>query len=109
MANYAISGVWKDNNNVITHYAFHNFDDNGSTIGLATKRTKAEAIRLLDISGNSSITILWNYTNPGWKRGSIITVVGTALNRYLRTNHDDTTRDNLGHLIDYGLVTNNFA
>lgn len=109
MANYAISGVWKNDNNVITHYAFHELNDDGNTVGLATKKTKAEAIRLLDITGNSAITILWNYTNPGWNRGSVVTVVGVAPNRYLRTTHDGTTRDNLGHLINYGFVANNFS
>lgn len=102
MTNYAISGVWKDGGE-ITHYAFHVFI-NPYTIGKAVKKTKTEAVNLLDNTVNSAVTVLWNYTNPEWRIGTEVKVVGTAPNKYLRTNQDGTVRDNLAHLIDYGLV-----
>jgi hypothetical protein len=38
MANYKISGVWKNNDNVITHYAFHTVGEDSTT--RAQKTTK---------------------------------------------------------------------
>lgn len=110
MANYAISGVWKDSNGTITHYAIHdaNFTAN-STDNPAKKYSKAEAITLLDNSINSAKSMLWNYSTHGWNWGTTIQVVGTGTNRYLRTTQDGTVRDNLDHLIDYSFVTMNLS
>jgi hypothetical protein len=108
MADYAISGIWTDTNNVITHYAFHIYNTNGS-LRQATKKTKAEAVRLLDNEQNSGITILWNYTDQEWQTGTTINVVGTSPNRYLRTTHDRTVHDNLSHLINYGYIADNIS
>lgn len=44
MAKYRISGVWKDNSNVIIAYAFHL--EGESIISRAVKKTKAQAIAL---------------------------------------------------------------
>lgn len=109
MANYAISGVWKNSDGVITHYAIHVHNIINNTIGLATKTAKPQAVTLLDTPGNSGITILWNYNNHSWDEGTRIDVVGNYPNKYLRTYHDGTVRDNLAHLINYGMITNNFA
>jgi hypothetical protein len=59
MVKYRISGVWKDINNVITHYAFHTVSEN--TISRAVKKTKLEAIKLLETYGNTATTWVWNY------------------------------------------------
>lgn len=90
MVNYAISGVWKNSNNVITHYAIYPFNDKENTIGLATKTTKSDVVKLLDNSQNSAITILWNYNTEGWNRGATVSVVGSYPNKYLRTHQDGT-------------------
>lgn len=109
MANYTISGIWKDANKVITHYAVHMLDNEKSLIGLATKMNKSAAIKLLENPQNRAITMLWNYGSESWKRGTDIIVVGAGNDRYLRTTQDSTVRDNLAHLINYGLVTINFS
>lgn len=109
MAKYAISGVWKNTQGTITHYAVHEFNEQENSMELGVKMTKATAVRLLENYQNSAITILWNYAQLGWVKGTTINVVGTAADRYLRTTQDGTVRDNLGHLINYGLITNNFA
>lgn len=54
MAEYRISSIWKDANSVITHYAFHTVIANGAT--KATKKSKAQAIALLEVNGNSATT-----------------------------------------------------
>jgi len=46
MAEYRISGVWKNSNDVITHYAFHTV--NGKEITRTSKKSKADAIELLE-------------------------------------------------------------
>lgn len=109
MVNYTISGIWKDTNGVITHYAVHEFDDDDNTISLATKMSKSAAVKLLEQSQNKVITMLWNYTDEGWKRGTDIIVVGTGNDKYLRTTQDSTVRDNLAHLINYGMITKEFS
>lgn len=105
---YAISGIWKDNANVITHYAIHSLNLNDKTVGFAEKKSKPEAIRLLSSNYNIAKTILWNYKTQCWDLGSSIEIVGTQFNKYLRSNHDETERNNLSHLIDYGFVTDSF-
>jgi len=109
MANYAISGVWKDSNNVITHYAIHTVNMSANSFERATKYTKTEAVNLLDNSLNSARTLVWNYSTERWNWGTDIDVVGSGTNRYLRTIQDSTERNNLAHLINYEGVANNFT
>ena len=107
MAEYRISGIWKDVNNVITHYAVHlrtrNANNDGYVIAPAVKITKAAAVTLLQNQQNNAKTYLWNYTTAGWSQGGDIHVVN-ANTPFLRTDHDGTVIDNLLHLIDYGYV-----
>lgn len=101
MANYKISGVWKNSNNEITHYAFHEIVTSGIT--RARKVTKAEAIRLLE-SGNKAITWIWNYTQAKFIDGELVEVVNRSSGKYLRSNPDNTTTDNLLHLINFDWI-----
>jgi len=96
MTKYKISGVWKDANGVITHYAFHTKTENGHT--RATKKSKADAVKLLSNSSSEAVTWLWNYSTAFWKDGEKVEVVNGS---YLRSNPDGTVRDNLAHLVDY--------
>jgi hypothetical protein len=103
MAQYRISGVWKDSNNVITHYAFHTKTDNGYT--RATKKTKTQAILLLETLGNSAKTWLWSYKTCFWSDGENIEVVNGTNGKYLRSDPNNRLTDNLGHLIDYDWIS----
>ena len=51
MAKYRISGIWKNSDNVITAYAFHTVGETWT--GRAVKKTKAQAITLLETTGIS--------------------------------------------------------
>ena len=73
MAEYRISGVWVNSNNVITHYAFHVVD--GNIVYRVNKKTKAEAISLLEKAGNSAKTWLWNYQQSKFEIGQTVEVV----------------------------------
>jgi len=102
MAQYLISGVWKDANKVITHYAFHTRVTDGVT--RATKTTKAQAIALLEAAGNSAMTWMWNYSSAYWQEGEKVEVVNGQHGKYLRSNPDKTITDNLGHLINFDWI-----
>jgi Protein of unknown function (DUF3892) len=103
MAVYRISGVWKDANNVITHYAFHTLVENGTT--RARKISKAEAIALLETRGNSATTWIWNYTQAGWNIGETVQVINGSPGKFLRSNPDNKLTDNLGHLINFDWIS----
>jgi hypothetical protein len=96
MAQFRISGVWKDKDGAITHYAFHTITSDGTTRGVKT--SKAAAIKIVDNPANEAITWLWNYQNASWKIGEKVTVID---NSYLRSNPDNKLTDNLSHLINY--------
>ena len=102
MAKYRISGIWKNSENVITHYAFHTVQENSTS--RASKTSKAEAIRLLEIVGNTAITWVWNYNTANWATGESVTVVNGANGKFLRSNPDNKLTDNLAHLIDFDWI-----
>lgn len=102
MAQFRISGVWKNSNNVITHYAFHSVHENST--GRASKTTKSAAVSLLEISGNSATTWVWNYNFGSWEIGETVKVVNGSNGKYLRSNPDNQLTDNLGHLIDFDWI-----
>ena len=102
MAKFKISGVRKDSNNVITHYAFHTKIDNGYT--RAIKKSKTQAISILETNGNSAITWNWNYKTCFWSDGENVEVVNGENGKYLRSNRDNKLTNNLEHLIDYDWI-----
>lgn len=102
MAKYRISGIWKNDDNVITAYAFHTAGEN--SMGRAVKKSKAQAIALLETSGNSAMTCTWNYSTAKWNLGETVTVVNGTNGKYLRSNPDNKLTDNLEHLIDFDWI-----
>ena len=102
MSLYRISGVWKNSDDIITHYAFHTVDKD--SISRAEKKTKSEAIRIVEKTGNKVTTWVWNYTWAIWNIGGEVHVVNGKNGKYLRSNPDTTVTYNLGHLIDYDWI-----
>ncbi len=102
MAKYRISGVWKNSSNVITHYAFHTVGE--KSITRALKKSKVDAVNLLEINGNSAFTWVWNYSIAGWEIGENVEIVNRNNGKYLRSNPDNSMTDNLAHLIDYDWI-----
>lgn len=103
MAVFRISGVWKDfSTKTIVAYAFHTLtDESKNQYSLAVKKTKAEAILLLETAGNTATTWEWNYVRGDWNTGEKIEVVNGATGKYLRSKKDGQIIDNLAHLINY--------
>jgi hypothetical protein len=102
MAIYRISGVWKNTDGVITHYAFHTVVDTTAT--RAAKKTKSDAIRLLETTGNVATTWIWGYNRSGWIIGENVEVVNGSDGKYLRSDRNNTITDNLAHLIDFDWI-----
>ena len=102
MALYRISGIWKNSAGVITHYAFHTVST--GSVSRATKKSKAEAISLLEIAGNSATTWMWDYRSARWAVGENVQVVHGVNGKYLRSDPDRKITDNLEHLIDYDWI-----
>jgi hypothetical protein len=102
MADYKISGVWKNEDKVITHYAFHTKTQNGHT--RATKRSKNDAVALVDNKENTVVTWVWDYSKSFWKLGEKVHVVDGENGKFLRSNPDNKLTDNLDHLIDFDWV-----
>ena len=103
MGKYRISGIWKNSSNIITHYSFHTVGENSIT--RAIKKTKADAVSLLEISGNTATTWVWNYKTGRWDIGETVQVVSGINGKYLRSNPDNQLTDNLGHLINFDYIT----
>ncbi len=102
MVLYRISGGWKNSNNVITHYAFHNVEGKSAT--RAIKMAKDDAVKLLETRGNAATTWVWDYVQAIWEIGEEVTVVNGISGKYLRSNPDDKRTDNLEHLIDFDWI-----
>jgi len=102
MAKYRISGVWKNTNNVITHYAFHTVGTDSTS--RASKVSKSDAIARVEALGNTTKTWVWNYNRAGWDVGEDVHVVNGQYGKYLRSDPDGTLTDNLGHLIDFDWI-----
>ena len=102
MAIFRISGVWKNENGVITHYAFHTKTQTGHT--RAEKKSKAQAIALLETPGNTATTWMWNYKTSTWNIGEPVQVVNGANGKFLRSYPDNQVSDNLAHLIDFDWI-----
>jgi len=103
MPTFRISGVWKNSSNIITHYAVHSVSTDSTS--RATKFTKIQAIGLVEASGNTVTTWVWNYNNACWTVGEKVYVVNGQNVKFLRSNPDNQITDNLGHLIDFDWIS----
>lgn len=102
MAQFKISGIWKNANQVITHYAFHTVNSIG--VSRADKVSKAQAVTLLETTGNSATTWVWDYQKVGWITGEAVRVVSRGNEKYLKSNPDEQLTDNLAHLINFDWI-----
>jgi len=104
MAVYRISGVWSGGG-AITHYAVHTeVGTTNSIVTLAQKTSKADAIWMVEQTGHTVTTLVWNPSNKAWYAGEVVRVVGSGNSKYLRSGPDNSLTDNLGHLPDFSLI-----
>lgn len=91
MERYYISHVKKDVHKVVTDVMLHFF--NGQSLNSIGVRNIAHVIQLIN-SGESVYTTVWGY--PEWKIGAEVIVIR---NSFLKTNRNETDKDNLDNLI----------
>ncbi|RIV68703.1 DUF3892 domain-containing protein [Flagellimonas aequoris] len=100
LANYFISGVWKDSNDNITHVLLHMVNDDNS-FQYGVKTTESVAINLIK-QRNTIKTITWGY--PNWQIGASVTYVNSNNREYLRTVANATQKDNLDNAINMSSI-----
>ena len=99
MAEYRISGIWKNSQDTITHYSLHFKQSNGN-YSKGKKTTKEEVVLLVE-KGNNIKTLTWNYTKGKMYDGEKVKVITkTSGEKYLRSDPDNHLNDNLGQAIN---------
>lgn len=96
LADYFISGVWKEDNDNITHVLLHKVNDDNSFM-YGVKTTELATINLIK-QNNTICTATWGY--PDWKLGASVTYVKSGNHEYLRTVANATKKDNLDNSIN---------
>ena len=96
LADYFISGVWKDSSERITDVMLHTVNENNS-FNMGVKTSESNAINLLK-SKKTIKTITWGY--PDWQIGALVTFVAIGNVEYLRTVANASVRDNLDNSIN---------
>ena len=95
MERYYISQVKRDVHGVVTEVMLH--FSNGQSLSKIGVKTTAFVVQLIN-SNNTVYTMLWAY--PTWNTGAeVIVVRGANGQNFLRTNRNQTDRDNLDNLI----------
>lgn len=104
MADFYISGVFKNTQDEITHVMLHG-DAGNNEFYNGNKVTEAYVIRQLEAL-NTVQVITWNYTLASWYSGDFVKVVKGQFRKYIRSHANNTVNDNLDNLINFaGIVT----
>ena len=103
MANFYVSGVYKNADGIITHLVVHaeiteDPANNTFWFGKGVKMTEKEVIALRN-AGNVLQVILWNFSDQLWNAKAEINVIGADYNAYLRSTPDKSLADNLDNLL----------
>jgi hypothetical protein len=98
MANYdyGVTAQRKDRNDVITAIKVHAFNPD-TTVNPGQEWTKSQGVSAID-RGSRMCTMLWDSGSNQWLIQVAIRVVTSTYGKYLRTDADNTPRDNLGNL-----------
>ena len=108
MKEYAITGIWKDGNDVITHYVIHQLDLKEGIIKRAERFSKNQALILVGNPNNDVYTAQWDYLNRSWTVSEPVYIVRDKDGNFLRSNPDNKLTNNLEHLIEFSLLENAF-
>lgn len=100
--NILISGLWMDENDNISAYAFH--EVKGDIIERAYRVPKEEAFEILEKEGNIAFTFIWNYDQCDWIYGVQVKVLTTAGEKYLQCEPENYLTRNLTHLLNYDWI-----
>jgi len=99
-SNYLISAVcYNAERSKITHLRVHN--DLGDKIGPSFVQTRDQVIR--SIEGYNIYCTIFQRQDGYWEKGANVNVVQTVYGKYLRTDKNNTPKDNLGNLPEFTL------
>ena len=70
--------------------------DNGDTVGVGVEVLRATVVSRVD-DGSTFMTIYRDYESK-WKQGARVRVITVDGEKYIRTDADNTKKDNLGKL-----------
>lgn len=95
---YYVSSIRKDSMGIITHLFVHSGDAShrilpGNMIPLN------EAIKLVDIPGNTLMTVRWNYVSAQFRVGAKINKVRLGNQLYLVTDEESAAQDSLDNML----------
>ena len=93
---YGVSHQRKDKNDVITAIKVHKFTSD-SSVDSGAEWTKSQGVSAIDDRGARMCTLL-TASGGNWDIGARIRVVKGSYGKYLRTDADNTPKDNLGNL-----------
>jgi hypothetical protein len=94
---YGVTAQRKDSNDVITAIKVHTFNPD-TTVNAGQEWTKDQGVAAIDDKGARMCTMLWDSGSNKWLIQVAIRVVTSTYGKYLRTDADNTPRDNLGNL-----------
>ncbi len=101
MADFYITGQWKSNGRII-HVFLHTVSGT-SFNSPGTKQTEAYVIDLIKNKKKEVFTLTYNYnTQNNWHIGAKVNVVKDGNREFLRSNPDNTAKDNLDNLLPMG-------
>jgi hypothetical protein len=93
---YGVSAQRKDSNDVITAIKVHAFNPD-TTVNPGREWAKSQGVSAIE-RGSRMCTMLWDSGSSKWITQVAIRVVNGTYGKYLRTDADNTPKDNLGNL-----------
>jgi hypothetical protein len=92
VADFFITGVWKDSQKRITDVMLHAVNEDGSFKARGSKTNRVAVVALLK-NKKTVMTLTWGY--PGWEIGANVTYENIGGQEFLRTVANATQKDNL--------------
>jgi hypothetical protein len=100
VADFFITGVWKDSQKRITDVMLHAVNEDGSFKARGSKTNKVGVIALLK-NKKVIMTLTWDY--PGWNQGAYVTYENIGGQEFLRTAPNSSLKDNLDNSFPFDL------
>ena len=100
MSNYLVSGIYLNENKIITHFMFHKELDNNE-FGIGIKTTEQAVIKLFD-AGHTFQSLIWNYAEAAWSVGENINLFIINNERHIKTHKNNIPNDNLENMPNLG-------
>jgi hypothetical protein len=98
-ADYLISAVsYSSDRSKITYLQVH--EDHGDSISPYAVHSRQSVIASIE-RGITFCTIYKNHTGENWIKGADVNVMSTTYGKYLRTDKNNTPKDNLGNLPEF--------